>query len=136
MPNISDPKAISSVHHTLCRRLDVRKATKHLFIAEKIEKALSSYQWAPAIISNENIEETYFDHHTFYKIISGIEFVGLRWGNEELSEGKISSNSQVPFYYLFKYRKRNYRLVDCFRLSPLITRIIQKSFVVTKINQN
>lgn len=95
---IKHRSAMSFIACTLCEqrnRLTHKSATVHPFIAPQIEKIMSSYNSNTAVICNSNditANELYEDTKHFPKIISGIQFDGSLWGDDETE----SDDSQSP----------------------------------------
>lgn len=115
MPTIADQSAISFIRQTLCvknERLTADEAVEHPHIACKIQKVISSFQWAPPIFDNQKMEKRYTDHHAFYEILSDIDFNGCKWGNtdnvsnneekEMLESARVRQNELVRFTYLLQ----------------------------------
>lgn len=108
IPKIPDLSGISFIQKTLClknERLDAVEAVKHDYITCKVQKALSSYNWAPAVIENKN-NKYFYNHHSFYQILPGIDFDGSFWGKTESTLKTIQklpkAAAQVTFFLHLK----------------------------------
>lgn len=101
IPRMFHPAAVSFQRSTVCYqylRMDSQQCLKHQFIKQYVGQAIAYYQFAEKSMMTETSskKETYFDKVSFFKEISGIDFVGNGWGDEIVDPKPPVINPEPP----------------------------------------